>query len=976
MTDNASYRRDAALLAAIIAAILAITFAPFIFGDRSLMSAAHDVPSIYVTGAKPPREAQVLTQIHALDAGAPGWQTEPWLAIQHRIVGDGRWPWWDPYDGYGQPFAAAMQPQPFYPLTSLLALAPSPRTYAAWVLVRLFLAGWFTALFLRLFTGRGPAAIAGTATMFTGYYLLYYNMPHLSVEVGLPMLLWATELVVRRPGAPARVAALAGTAGLAYLGGMPESALLVLTMAVLYGVVRVVAATQRVRAALALIGSHLLGIALGGAALVPFVAYVGASFNTHDPSHIGGAVVGMQSDGNWQNVLFTEFVPRAFGSPWANILSNGIGHSGVRGFFGCAALVLAIVAVITAVRRRDATAGPVLYFALAATYIILKRFGNPLVAWTGLLPLFRLIGFPKYGEVILGVSIAILAGFGLAALWSRRAGIGTVVVAFGVTLFALSGLTLHAIPQLPANAFAREFWVALIPALMALLITGTAAVVLASGQDARRIRVGALVAVLVAIVAEPFFGYLRPTIWRGAPPVTDNPYAGAPYLSWLDAHVVRDRERILATGGILFPNWSGAYGFADPRSINALYPANYIPFVDAFITRDPATSDDQFDRFVATRPIFLRAPLVDRWLELSSVGYLVQNDGNGIADSPPGGVLDALWHDAEGQVAEPDRSAVHPATVLIDGVTENALFEHPPHAVHYQVVVPRDRPVFVADLAIDPRAYTGASCGGPVTFALDALDGNGRRVGTLRSTVDAFDRAADRHWRAVALDLSAQRGALVDLHFSTSSVVGCNGWALWGEPRFTVASGRHTIRAPHVLFPLVFSTPDAVIYRVPNALPRLSLFHRARSVTSLAGALAVLTADRFDVHTDAVVEGPLPALGAPSTGDRVTQTASHSDDIVADVTAGSAAMLMQNDTWFPGWVARLDGTPVPLLRVDGIFRGVAVPAGHHTVEIAYEAASSTIGLLSSGVALLVIVMFFALGATRVRRPATATEPET
>ena len=92
-------------------------------------------------------------------------------------------------------------------------------------------------------------------------------------------------------------------------------------------------------------------------------------------------------------------------------------------------------------------------------------------------------------------------------------------------------------PKLPANAFAREFWVALIPALMALLITGTAAVALASGQDARRIRVGALVAVLVAIVAEPFFGYLRPTIWRGAPPVTDNPYAGAPYLSWLDATI-------------------------------------------------------------------------------------------------------------------------------------------------------------------------------------------------------------------------------------------------------------------------------------------------------------------------------------------------------------------------------------------------------------------------------------------------------
>jgi len=43
--------------------------------------------------------------------------------------------------------AAAVQPQPFYPLTTILAIHPSPRGYAWWVVARLFLAGFFAALF-------------------------------------------------------------------------------------------------------------------------------------------------------------------------------------------------------------------------------------------------------------------------------------------------------------------------------------------------------------------------------------------------------------------------------------------------------------------------------------------------------------------------------------------------------------------------------------------------------------------------------------------------------------------------------------------------------------------------------------------------------------------------------------------------------------------------------------------------------------
>ena len=45
------------------------------------------------------------------------------------------------------------------------------------------------------------------------------------------------------------------------------------------------------------------------------------------------------------------------------------------------------------------------------------------------------------------------------------------------------------------------------------------------------------------------------------------------------------------------------------------------------------------------------------------------------------------------------------------------------------------------------------------------------------------------------------------------------------------------------------------------------------------------------------------------------------------------------DAWAPGWTATVDGRGVPLVRADGAFRAVAVPAGRHTIESRYLPAS-------------------------------------
>jgi hypothetical protein len=47
-------------------------------------------------------------------------------------------------------------------------------------------------------------------------------------------------------------------------------------------------------------------------------------------------------------------------------------------------------------------------------------------------------------------------------------------------------------------------------------------------------------------------------------------------------------------------------------------------------------------------------------------------------------------------------------------------------------------------------------------------------------------------------------------------------------------------------------------------------------------------------------------------------------------------ILVYNDSYTSYWKAYLDGIPVELLRVNGAFKGIRVPAGYHTAEFAYQ----------------------------------------
>ena len=64
------------------------------------------------------------------------------------------------------------------------------------------------------------------------------------------------------------------------------------------------------------------------------------------------------------------------------------------------------------------------------------------------------------------------------------------------------------------------------------------------------------------------------------------------------------------------------------------------------------------------------------------------------------------------------------------------------------------------------------------------------------------------------------------------------------------------------------------------------------------------------------------------------------DHVVADVQASGSGYVVVADEIQDGWSARVDGHPAELRDADHALVAVAVPAGHHTVELSATPAAS------------------------------------
>lgn len=163
------------------------------------------------------------------------------------------------------------------------------------------------------------------------------------------------------------------------------------------------------------------------------------------------------------------------------------------------------------------------------------------------------------------------------------------------------------------------------------------------------------------------------------------------------------------------------------------------------------------------------------------------------------------------------------------------------------------------------------------------------------------------------------------------------------------------------------------LYRNKRVLPRTLLITDYKVAADPADALALVSKGDFKPEKTVVLEKKpiwdpkiraftLPAGSAES---RILHESNNTVEVQARVAQPS--LLYLSDTYFPGWIAYVDGINTKIYRANYNFRAVPLPPGDHRVEFRYEPMSFYIGAWISGGTLVILIILGIRSLTAKRR---------
>jgi hypothetical protein len=380
--------------------------------------------------------------------GTPLLQFLPWRTDALEVLRHGFLPLWNPLLGMGAPLLANYQSALFYPPNLLLFLGDPAWMSTLLVMLHLILAGAGTTLLARrLGMDRLGQSMAGLAFGLSGYLVARAGFFSINAAAAwLPWVILATDRItsvlptatdwrqrVRTCLPLAIVLALQWTAGHAQTAWYT---LVFMAAWALWRSLRYGARAMAISFA-GIASAGALAFALACPQLLPTLEYLAQS---HRAEALGAEYAMTYSFWPWRFIGL--LAPSAFGSPatgdywgYGNFWEDAI-------YIGVLPLLLAAVALVRAVLRRDSRTGLVRFLALVAVIAIVLALGShtPVFPWLfRSLPTFSLFQAPTRWMVLLELCLALLAGAGASAwgkatgralYWSRlgTAGAGAVAV--------------------------------------------------------------------------------------------------------------------------------------------------------------------------------------------------------------------------------------------------------------------------------------------------------------------------------------------------------------------------------------------------------------------------------------------------------------------------------------------------------------------------------------------------------------------
>lgn len=899
-------RNPAALLLYIL--LVVIFYSPVIFAGKSLQPSLYQPHGVTEKGLYEDDSSRTPVNSFNVDIATPAYYEFP----VNRLVGDlyrgGELPLWNPYQAGGTPLAAQYSSRAFFPYQILEDISPA-WTWDFFLLGRLLIAGFFTYLFISALGLSFPASVAGGAFyMLSGTFVWFINLEQLvNVAMMVPIVMYAAERLARTGATRAReslaeVAFFGITVGMTLLAGQPEVALYVSLLAFLYYLVRAAGAlrgAQWVVYNLKFLSSYVLGLLLALPLILPFLELVRSGYHIHP---VGGDM-GTQKLDNWQSV-FAYLTPTVTEFPTNPEMINGVGLlvrikdsffrflpiNGVwdtlGGYTGATLAFVILTGVLYALARTDFRLRRYLFFfggfGLA---IILKNTGLPPFVWIGYIPMFDQVWTLRWAAPAWAFAFAVAGAISLELISARRP--GKKPGPSGAPKTAMGRYFLARPHMAPTAAF-------LFMLVFYVMFSFIQVVDLTLNRE--------------IIFPDPMVPFVVPSMFMGHV-LTVVFLAGA----FVMAFAVLKGNRYGALLGLAALTVVELW-WAVPRGYDERWLAyKLIPLAVGFVAVALYFMDRKKEAAVGVAAFLVAAFALDA---LSPHGF-------------------------------PDRRDPYAESPFVEFLREN--IGHHRASGGYGVLFPN----FSSALGIKDLRYVNSIL--PATFQSFRKD---------HLHVDSIDEGpssglwfSGRPERCKAVTWKEESRRLYDFWLRPTeedvavklrnySLLGLKYLVLPRDTRYGIHE-RALAFEPYSLdfLPVVYDG-EVRVHENPWVLPRVFVAFGYEVAPDFESAQARAAEADFDARRTAVLEKDV-GIPAEGEGDYTAEiTEYNANSVAVDVTASSPGILVLTDVHYPGWKALVNGRPGEVLRVDGVVRGVVVPAGESRVEFVYRPVTFTAGSMA------------------------------
>ena len=164
------------------------------------------------------------------------------------------------------------------------------------------------------------------------------------------------------------------------------------------------------------------------------------------------------------------------------------------------------------------------------------------------------------------------------------------------------------------------------------------------------------------------------------------------------------------------------------------------------------------------------------------------------------------------------------------------------------------------------------------------------------------------------------------------------------------------------------------LYRLNRTVPRTYIASFVRHEKDPVKTLGQMASKTFNPFEEVVLHQPLslPTNKRLQTEAEIIRYANQR--VIIKASLNGAGILVLADSFYPGWRVFVNGAEKEILRANLFFRGVALPAGEHTVDFRYEPRSFIVGCVISLLSLTIIAVVTMWRCLRRRKRAVVIAP--